>query len=94
MTNHPEHSSALPQEVIDALWRGKRSEAVELLQRERNIGKEEARDLVATYILFNSAVQRKMDDEQPKLSWGFMPWLMLFQAIVVAIGYFLFFRNP
>jgi hypothetical protein len=93
MTNQPEHSSDLPQAVVDALWRGNRSEAIELLQRVRHIEREEARELVATYILFNSAVQRRMDDGQPKLSWGIMPWLILFQAILVAIGYFLFFHD-
>jgi hypothetical protein len=93
MTNEPGYSQDLPQEVIDALWRGNRNEAIELLQRKRNIDREQARDQVATYILFNRAVQRRMDDGQPRMGWGLMPWLILFQAIVVAIGYFLFFRD-
>jgi hypothetical protein len=34
-----------------------------------------------------------MGDEQPKLGWGLLRWLMLFQAIAVAIGYYLFYRD-
>ncbi|MDH4097706.1 MAG: hypothetical protein OEU87_05250 [Nitrospira sp.] len=91
MITQPEQSSDFPKSVLDALWRGKRSEAIDLLQRERNISREEAREVVGTFILANKSVQRRMDDEQPKLSWGYTPWLLLLQAIVVAVGYYLLF---
>jgi hypothetical protein len=34
-----------------------------------------------------------MKDSQSETQWGLMRWLILFQAIAVAIGYFLFFRD-
>ncbi len=93
MTWTPGHPPELPQEVIESLWRGNRGEAIELLQRELQIGREEARELVAAYILSNRAVQRRMDDGQSKLSWRVIRWVILFQAIAVAIGYFMLFRE-
>jgi hypothetical protein len=93
MINQPEQSSDLPESVLEALWRGKRSEAIDLLQRERGISREEAREWVGTFILANKSVQRRMGDEQPTIGWGLIRWLMLFQAIAVAVGYYLFFRD-
>ncbi len=97
MTNQPEQSpeqsSYLPESVLEALWRGKRGEAIDLLQRERSMSREEAREVVGAFILANKSVQRRMGDEQPQIGWGLIRWLMLFQAIAVAIGYYLFFRD-
>jgi hypothetical protein len=93
MTTQPEQSPDLPESVMDALWRGNRREAIDSLQRERNLSRDEAREVVGTFILSNPAVRRGMGDEQPKLGWGLIRWLMLFQAIAVAIGYYLFYRD-
>lgn len=93
MTTQPEQSTGFPESVHDALWRGKRSEAIDLLQREWNIPRDEARELVGSFILANKSVQRRMGDEQPTIGWGLIRWLILFQAIVVAIGYYLFYRD-
>jgi hypothetical protein len=93
MTNTPGHPHDLPQRVVEALWRGNRSEAIELLRREWNLDHEEARERVAAYILSNSSLQRRMTDSESETRWGVMRWLILLQAIAVAIGYFLFFRD-
>ncbi|MCS6896412.1 MAG: hypothetical protein NZM29_00430 [Nitrospira sp.] len=81
----------LPESVIDALLRGERQEAIALLQKEANLSREDARELVATYILLTPGL--RMKDTQSQTPWGLMRWLILVQAIVVAIGYFLFYHD-
>jgi hypothetical protein len=93
MINQPEYSSDLPRKVLDALSRGERAEAIEHLQRERNLSREEARELVAAYILSRPGLNLRMKDIQPATRWRLMGWLILLQTIVVAIGYFLFFHG-
>jgi hypothetical protein len=87
------HPPGLPQRAIEALWRGNLREAIEQVRLERNIGLEEARDQVGTYILSQPALQRKMIVSQSHERWGLMRWLILLQAIVAAIVYFLFLRD-
>ena len=93
MTHRPGRVPDLPQKALEALWRGERSEAIEQLRLERNLGVEEARDLVATYIMAQPALQRRMKDSQSETRWGIMRWLILVQAIAVALGYFLLLRD-
>lgn len=91
MTSQLRERPDLPAKVVDALQRGEREEAIVGLQQERNLTREDARDLVANYILLTPGL--RMKDTQSEVRWGFMRWLILFQAIVVAIGYFLFFHG-
>lgn len=93
MTHMPGQVPDLPQKALEALWRGERSEAIEQVQLERNLGVEEARELVATYIMSQPALQRRMKDSQSETRWGIMRWLIMVQAIAVALGYFLLFRD-
>jgi hypothetical protein len=81
----------LPPKVIDALERGEREEAIVTLQQERDLNRVDARELVASYILLTPGL--RMKDIQAETKWGLMRWLILFQAIVVAIGYFMFFHD-
>ncbi len=83
----------LPPKVLEALLRGERSEAIEQFRLEQNLGLEEARDLVATYIMSQPSLQRRMKDSQSEARWGAIRWLILLQAIAVALGYFLLFRE-
>lgn len=91
MTHGMSQVPDLPPKVVDALRRGEREEAIALLQQERNLVREDARELVANYILLTPGL--RMKDIQSDAKWGKMRWLLLFQAIVVAIGYFLFFHG-
>ena len=85
----------LPRQAIEALAEGDRKKAVDLVQHERNMTREDAREVVASFILSQPSLQAKMRlaESQAKTPWGLLRWLLLFQAIVVAIGYFLFFRD-
>lgn len=83
----------LPTKALEALSQGDRNEAIEQVRLERNISREEAREVVAAFILSQPSLYRRMKDSQSETQWGLMRWLILFQAIAVAIGYFLFFRD-
>lgn len=85
----------LPKKALEALAHGDRSKAIEEVQLERNMSREEAREVVAAFILSQPSLQAKMKMEEMRAGtqWGLMRWLILFQAIAVAIGYFLFFRD-
>ena len=87
------HPPDLPQRAIEALWRGNLAEAIEQVRLERNVGLEEAREQVGTYILSQPALQRKMIVSQSHERWGLMRWLILLQAVLGAIVYFLFLRD-
>ncbi|HWV46947.1 MAG TPA: hypothetical protein VN039_13160 [Nitrospira sp.] len=85
----------LSPKALDALSQGDRSKAIEQIQLERNMSREEARELVAAFILSQPSLQAKMrmEENRAETQWGLMRWLILFQAIAVAVGYFLFFRD-
>ena len=85
----------LPMKALEALSQGDRSKAIEHIQMERNMSREDARELVAAFILSQPSLQAKMRMEENRAGtqWGIMRWLILFQAIAVAVGYFLFFRD-
>ena len=85
----------LPKKALEALAEGDRSKAIDQIQQERNMSREDARELVAAFILSQPSLQAKMRMEENRAGtqWGLMRWLILFQAIAVAIGYFLFFRD-
>lgn len=85
----------LPKKALEALAQGDRSKAIDQIQQERNMSREDARELVAAFILSQPSLQAKMRMEENRAGtqWGLMRWLILFQAIAVAIGYFLFFRD-
>jgi len=91
MTSQLRERPDLPEKVVDALQRGEREEAIVGLQQERNLTRENARDLVANYILLTPGM--RMKDTESNTRWGLMRWLILFQIIVVTIGYFLFFHG-
>lgn len=93
MAYEPGQRSGLPPRTLEALERGNRSEAIEQLRLERNLSPEEAREQVASYILSQPSLHRRMKDSQSETRWGIMGWLILLQAIVVALGYFLLFRE-
>ncbi len=85
----------LPKKALEALSEGDRSKAIEQIQLEKNMSREDARELVAAFILSQPSLQAKMRlvENRAGTQWGLMRWLILFQAIAVAIGYFLFFRD-
>lgn len=93
MTEESRVEYDLPKKALEALSEGDRDEAIEQVRLEKNISREEARQLVADHILSMPAQYRRMKDSQSETQWGLMRWLILFQAIAVAVGYFLFFRD-
>jgi hypothetical protein len=83
----------LPKKALEALSQGDREDAIKQLMVEGNLSREDARELIASFLLTQPSLLRRMKDSQSETKWGLMRWLILLQAIVVAIGYFLFFRG-
>lgn len=83
----------LPKKALEALSQGDREEAIKQVMLEGSLSREDARELVASFLLTQPSLLRRMKDTQSETKWGLMRWLILLQAIVVAIGYFLFFRD-
>ena len=84
-----------PPKALEALSEGDRGKAIEEVQLERHMSREDAREVVAAFILSQPSLQATMrlKESRAEMKWGLMRWLILFQAIAVAIGYFLFFRD-
>jgi hypothetical protein len=59
------------------------------------MSRDEARVVVAAFILSQPTLQATMrrKERRAEMVWGLMRWLILFQAIAVAIGYFIFSRD-
>ncbi len=85
----------LPRKALEALSQGDRNTAVDEVQLEGNMSREDAREVVATYIFSDPSLQAvmRLKEAKAEAKWGLMRWLILLQVIVVAIGYFLFFHN-
>ncbi|MDR4467370.1 MAG: hypothetical protein MRJ68_03610 [Nitrospira sp.] len=83
----------LPKKALEALSQGDREDAIKQVMLEGNLSREDAREVVANFLLTQPSLLRRMKDTQSETKWGLMRWLILLQAIVVAIGYFLFFRD-
>jgi hypothetical protein len=84
----------LPEKALEALSKGDREDAIKQVMLEGNLSREDARELVAGFLLTQPSLLRRMKDTQSETKWGrLMRWLILLQAIVVAVGYFLFFRD-
>jgi len=95
MTEESRVEYNLPHKALEALLEGNRGKAIEEVQLERNISREDAREIVAAFILSQPSLQDKMRfvENRAGTKWGLMRWLILLQAIAVAVGYFLFFRD-
>ncbi len=85
----------LPLKALEALSQGDRNKAVDHVQTEKNLSREDAREVVASFILSQPSLQAAMrlKESRAETKWGLMRWLILFQAIAVAVGYFLLFRD-
>ncbi len=95
MANDLQWNVQLPQRALEALIEGDRNKAIEQVQREQNLSREDARELVASFILSQPSMMAnmRMVESRAGTNWGLLRWFILLQAIVVAIGYFLFFRD-
>lgn len=85
----------LPIKALEALAEGDRRKAVQQVQLERNLSWEDAREMVAAFILSQPDLQAKMRMQESRAgtNWSLIRWFILFQAIAVALGYFLYYRD-
>ena len=95
MANEIQWEVDLPKKALEALLEGNRNKAIEQVQLERNLSREDARELVASFILSQPSMMAnmRMVESRAGTNWALLRWFILLQAIAVAIGYFLFFRD-
>lgn len=95
MANEIQWDVDLPKKALEALLQGDRNKAIEQVQLERNLNREDAREVVASFILSQPSMMASMRqvESQAGTHWGLLRWFILLQAIAVAIGYFLFYRD-
>jgi len=78
----------LPKAAVDALWQGNVIEAIKLVRQERNVGLNEAKDLVDTYIASQPALKKKLEQVIATAQQRFIRWLIGFLVLAAGIGYF------
>jgi len=72
----PPRILTLPPTAMAALWQGHRMEAITLARRERNIGLQEAKDLIDTYLQSQPALRNQIADTQADAREGLFRWLI------------------
>ena len=78
----------LPKAAVDALWQGNVIEAIKLVRQERNVGLNEAKDLVDTYIASHPALKKKLEQVIATARQRFIRWLIGFLVFAAGVGYF------
>lgn len=73
-----------PPEVINALWAGKKIDAIKLLREQQNIGLKEAKDMVDRYIASNPALNHQL---QQSGNHGGLVWIIIITAFVIGWYY-------
>lgn len=88
MANKPRRSVDFPKAAIESLWQGNVIEAIKVVRQERNIGLNEAKEAVETYIASEPALKKKMDQVLATAKQRFIRWLIGFLVLAVGIAYF------
>ena len=88
MTAQQTPSDPLPADAIAAIQRGRKIDAIKILRTTHKLGLKEAKDIVDGYMENDPVLARKY--RQQSTGAGSILRLLAF-AVVVAIGYWLFF---
>ena len=75
--------TGLPPEVINALWAGKKIDAIKLLREQHNIGLKEAKDMVDQYIASDPALNHQLQQSGNR---GCLAWIII--IVLCAIGWY------
>jgi len=78
-----QNQTNLPPEVINALWAGKKIDAIKLLREQQNIGLKEAKDAVDQYIESDPALKQQLQTSGNR---GCLVWTIIIAAC--AIGWY------
>lgn len=89
MTPKQRRDADLPKAAVDALWQGNVIEAIKLVRQERNIGLNEAKGLVDTYVASQPALKKKLEQVIATAQQRFIRWLIGFLVLAAGVGYFM-----
>lgn len=79
----------LPAEVITALERGSKIDAIKFLRESSGVGLKEAKEMVEEFIERSPDVKMRMDAANVKSAAGALRWLIPIIAIAVAVYFYL-----
>ncbi len=77
----------LSQAAVTALLKGQAIEAIKLVRHEQNIGLNEAKDLIDTFLQSQPALQKRIDEADARE--GLLRWLIFLVAGGGGLAYFL-----
>jgi ribosomal protein L7/L12 len=84
-------AGTLAPNVIDAVRRGNKIDAIRLLRDQTGMGLQEAKDTIEAYALAHPAQANASPGELPKGGSGSLRWIAIL-AVVAIVGYFLLRR--
>ncbi len=79
----------LSRSAVTALWKGQVIEAIKLVRLEQNIGLNEAKDLIDTYLRSQPALKDQIDEAQADAREGLLRWLMFLLIGGAGLAYLL-----
>ncbi len=85
----PPPPPTLPQPAIAALWQGRIVEAIRLVRLEQNIGLNDARNVIDTYLQSQPTLKNRIDTTQADAREGLLRWLIFLLAGGGGLAYLL-----
>jgi len=85
----PPLTPSLPQTAVTALWKGQVVDAITLVRLEQDIGLNEAKDMIDTYLRSQPVLRNRVDEAQADTREGLFRWLIFLLVGGVGLGYFL-----
>ena len=79
----------LSQAAVAALWKGRVTEAIQMVRLEQNIGLAEATDLIDTFLRSQPALKSQINEVQADAREGLLRWLIFLLTGGVGLAHFL-----
>ena len=79
----------LPSEVINALWKSRKIEAIKILREEWNVELKESKDIIDNYVRNNPSLKEAMEKAQLSANRGCLILLLAVLLSGIAVYYFL-----
>lgn len=85
----PPLNPSLSRAAVTALWKGQVIDAIKLVRLEQNIGLNEAKDVIDTYLRSQPALKTHIDEAQADTREGVFRWLIFLLTGGVGLAYVL-----
>lgn len=80
---------ALSEAAVAVLWKGRVTEAIQMVRLEQNIGLAEAADLIDTFLRSQPALKSQINEVQADAREGLLRWLIFLLTGGVGLAHFL-----